>query len=86
VESVKGGSIEYQKDGDQFLVQNADQDGLAYEAGLRKGDKLLKINNIVPESVDQITQQLRVLAKTKISVEVNRNQKKIKITLKKLEI
>jgi predicted metalloprotease with PDZ domain len=86
VESVKGGSIEYQKDGDQFLVQNVDQDGLAYQAGLRKEDKLLKINNIVPESVDQITQQLRVLAKTKISVEVNRNQKMIKITLKKLEI
>ncbi|WP_316847492.1 retroviral-like aspartic protease family protein [Pedobacter psychrodurus] len=76
----------FQKDGDKFIVRNADVDGWAYQAGLRKGDELLRINNVVPESVDQITQQLRTLAKNKVPLEVNRNQQKIKIELKKFEI
>jgi hypothetical protein len=76
----------FQKEGDKFIVRNVDQDGLAYQAGLRKGDELIKVNNLVPESVDQITQQLRILAKNKIQLEVNRNQQKMKIELKKFAI
>jgi hypothetical protein len=76
----------FQKEGDKFIVKNVDEDGLAYQAGLRKGDELIKVNNLVPESVDQITQQLRILAKNKIQLEVNRNQQKMKIELKKFAI
>ncbi len=76
----------FQKEGGKFIVKNVDEDGLAYQAGLRKGDELIKVNQLVPESVDQITQQLRVLARNKIQLEVNRNQQKMKIELKKFVI
>lgn len=76
----------FQKEGGKFIVKNVDEDGLAYQAGLRKGDELIKVNQLVPESVDQITQQLRVLARNKIQLEVNRNQQKMKIELKKFII
>jgi|GEM_PF-2924608 len=76
----------FQKDGDKFVAKSVDEKGLAYQAGLRKGDELLKINNITPESIDQITQQLRTLSKNKVPLEVNRNQQKIKIELKKFDI
>lgn len=74
------------QDGSKFMVTHVDEKGLAFKAGLRTGDELISINQVNPGSVDQITQQLRNLAKNKIELEVNRNQQKKKIELKKFEI
>lgn len=76
----------FQKEGDKFIVKNVDKDGLAYQTGLRIGDELIKINQVNPESVDQITQQLRLLAQRQVQVEVFRNQQKLKFELKKFRI
>ncbi|MBC6112049.1 aspartyl protease family protein [Pedobacter fastidiosus] len=78
--------IGFEKNGSKFIVRNADEKGLAYKAGLRSGDELISINNVTPENLDQITQQLRVLAKNKIGVEVNRKQQKLKFELSKISI
>ncbi|WP_025142665.1 pepsin/retropepsin-like aspartic protease family protein [Pedobacter jeongneungensis] len=74
------------QDGSIFKITHVDEKGLAYKAGLRTGDELITINQINPISVDQITQQLRVLAKNNIELQVNRKQQKMKFELKKFEI
>lgn len=79
-------AIGFTHEGDQFLVRNPAADGLAYKAGLRDGDQLLKINRQVPVSVDQITQQLRVLAEKDIVLELKRGQQKLKVKLEKLKV
>lgn len=76
----------FEKQGEKFLVSNIDENGLAFKAGLRNGDEIVSVNQINPTSVDEITQQLRVLAQRKINVEVNRKQQKLKLELKKLSI
>jgi predicted aspartyl protease len=76
----------FEKDGSRFIIKHVDEAGLAYKAGLRSGDELLKINHINPESVDQITLELRTLARNNVNVEVNRNLQKMKFELKKLSI
>lgn len=78
--------VGFLQNGSKFMVTHVDEKGLAYKAGLRTGDELISINQVNPASVDQITQQLRVLAKNNIELEVNRNQQKKKIELKKFEI
>lgn len=78
--------IGFSRDGAQFLVNNPAEDGLAYKAGLRDGDQLLKINQQVPVSVDHITRQLRVLGAQAIVLEVKRGQQKLKIKLEKLKV
>lgn len=74
------------RDGAQFLVNNPAEDGLAYKAGLRDGDVLMKINNQVPISVDQITQQLRILVQKDIVLELKRGQQNLKVKLAKLKV
>ncbi|TCD08259.1 PDZ domain-containing protein [Pedobacter frigidisoli] len=76
----------FEQNGSKFIAKHVDEKGLAYKAGLRTGDELISINQINPNSVDQITQQLRKLAKNKVPLEVNRNQQKVKIELKKFDI
>lgn len=78
--------IGFSRDGAQFLVNSPAEDGLAFKAGLRNGDQLLKINHQVPTSVDQITQQLRVLAEKDIVLELQRGQQKLKVKLEKLKV
>lgn len=79
-------ALGFSRDGAQFLVNNPAEDGLAYKAGLRDGDVLMKINNQVPVSVDQITQQLRVLVQKDIVLELKRGQQNLKVKLAKLKV
>ncbi|WP_316808072.1 aspartyl protease family protein [Pedobacter agri] len=76
----------FEQNGSKFIAKHVDEKGLAYKAGLRAGDELISINQINPNSVDEITQQLRNLAKNKVPLEINRNQQKVKIELKKFQI
>lgn len=79
-------ALGFSRDGAQFLVNNPAEDGLAYKAGLRDGDVLMKINNQVPVSVDQITQQLRILVQKDIVLELKRGQQNLKVKLAKLKV
>lgn len=79
-------ALGFSRDGAQFLVNNPAEDGLAYKAGLRDGDVLMKINNQVPISVDQITQQLRILVQKDIVLELKRGQQNLKVKLAKLKV
>jgi len=76
----------FKQEGNKFILKHVDEKGTAFQAGLRTGDELYFINKIKPTSVDQITQELRGLAKNAIVIEVIRKQKTMKFDLKKLPI
>ena len=75
----------FEQKGTKFIARHVDEKGIAYKAGLRAGDELITINQINPNSVDEITQQLRSLAKGNIKLEIERDSKKVMVQIKKFE-
>lgn len=68
----------------RFFVSNLNKNGLAYLAGLRNKDQVLKVNGATPEQLNDILKELKNLQKSDLKVEVSRDNSVKVITLKKL--
>jgi len=70
------------KDGEGALVTEVDEDGPAYEAGLRAGDVIVKVDDEEIEDVDDLTDEISDKEEgDKVAIEVIRDRKSKNFTV-----
>jgi len=73
-EGFGGLNMTLHKIDERFLVNRVDRDGPAYEAGVRKGDMLIMVNNeaVIGHSLHDVNEMLRGKVQTEVALQIER--------------